>query len=251
MIYRIQKTIICKYIQLVEKDSVSASDISSFITEIEELYSKRILIRDDVFRQKIELILKNVGKDLQKAKRKRSVKEVKLEIANDFYQVLKTDIKGIEYNKVNLSDLDQIEAQEALPITLSNVMFAIENVLISKRKLSDENSVEKHTANHLINIFGKDKVHQQYSIGGFLALKSDIDIGNGQVGIEIKLVDKMTATIKQRLIGQVVYYTKRYYGNNLITVLVGKNPIDAKTTELKEFIEELGSPVIYLKGLNL
>lgn len=251
MIYRIQKTIIHKYLKLVEKDSVSANEISSFIAEIEELYSKRILTQEGVFKQKIELILKNVSKDFQKAKRKRSVKEVKLEIANDFYKVLEADIEGVDYGKTNLSDLSQIEAQEPLSISHSNLILALENILIPKRKLSDESSVEKHIANYLINIFGKDKVHQQYSIGGFLALKSDIDIGNGQVGIEIKLVDKMTATIKQRLIGQVVYYTKRYYGSNLITVLVGKNPIDAKTTELKEFIEELGSPVIYLQGLSL
>lgn len=87
-------------------------------------------------------------------------------------------------------------------------------------------------------------------MGGFLALKTDIDVGNGQVGIELKIADNLTATDMQRLIGQVIYYKKRFYNNNLLVVIAGRNSISSAFKELIDFIEELGVKVLYCQAVN-
>ena len=51
------------------------------------------------------------------------------------------------------------------------------------------------------------RVHSQYSVGGNLGLKVDVDV-NESVGIEIKLakqIESSTANM-MRLFGQAVYY---------------------------------------------
>ena len=43
----------------------------------------------------------------------------------------------------------------------------------------------------------------------FLALRIDIDINDGQVGIELKLAKEQNSSSIERLIGEVLYYSKR------------------------------------------
>lgn len=55
----------------------------------------------------------------------------------------------------------------------------------------------------------------------------------------------------QRMIGQVVYYKKRFYNNNLLVYIASKSTINPTTKELKDFIEELGTTVIFTSAVNL
>ena len=54
----------------------------------------------------------------------------------------------------------------------------------------------------------------------------------------------------QRLIGQAVYYKKRFYDQNLLVVIAGKTNISSSIKELIDFIEEFGIEVIYLTAIN-
>ncbi len=93
----------------------------------------------------------------------------------------------------------------------------------------------------------KDKVHRQYNIQGFLGLKCDLDIGDGQVGIELKLANQLSTTNIERLLGQVLYYSKRTYKENLIVLVVGlEKEYDQKVRELKNIIEEQKVKFYYL-----
>lgn len=250
MTYRIQKTIINKYLDLVDKSSTTESEISELVETIKSLYASRTLTESDIFRQKIEFIGTRLVSDLETVKRKRTSKEIKLELSKDVYDILKSDLEGVDYSKSDLVDLDKIENEKAITISLENVISVLENLIVLKRRLGAESDFEKFTADQLMYIFGKEKVARQYSVGGFLALKTDIDVGNGQVGIELKIADHLSATDMQRLIGQVLYYKKRFYNNNLLVFLASRSSISSHIKELKDFVEELGVKVIYCQAVN-
>lgn len=251
MTYRIQKTIISKYLVLVDKATVSESDASELLYSIEKLYKDGVLTASDIYRQKIALIATNLSSNLETIKRKRVNKEIKLEYNQDLISILKADIDNVGYEKTDLADIQNFENERQLDISFSNVKLVIENILIGKRKLSSEKDLEKFVADQLRFVFNKEKVHQQYSVGGPLALKTDIDIGNGQVGIELKLADNLGAVDMQRVIGQLVYYKNRFYNDRLILLIVSKTTINSTIHELKEFVEELGITVVYVKAINL
>lgn len=250
MTYRIQKTIINKFIDLVDKVSTNEQEIAELLETIQNLYKDRILTESDIYRQKIELIGTRLTKDLETVRRKRNSKEIKVELSRDVYEILKSDLEGVDYSKSDLIDLDKFENNKGVSISFENVITILDNLIILKRRLTSEADLERYLANQLAFVFGKEKVSTQYSVGGFLALKTDIDIGNGQVGIELKIADNLSATDMQRLIGQVIYYKKRFYNNNLLVFIAGRNSISSHFKELKDFIEELGIKVIYCQAVN-
>lgn len=99
--------------------------------------------------------------------------------------------------------------KEFIDITPAEVINVLNNIEIKKTQYTSERNVENIIAAALHTAFGK--VHQQYSIGGFLALKVDIDIADGGVGLELKLAKELSTTCIERLFGQVLYYSKRTY----------------------------------------
>jgi len=132
-----------------------------------------------------------------------------------------------------------------MDINVSEVVSVLENIFIKKSQYTTERNVENIIAKGLDIAFGK--VHQQYSIGGFLALKVDIDIGDGQVGIEIKLAKDLTTTNTERLFGQVLYYSKRTYKKNLIVLIVGtEKEYNQVMKEVESIIKEQGISFYYL-----
>ena len=91
-------------------------------------------------------------------------------------------------------------------------------------------------------------MHQQFSVGGNLALKIDIDIDE-RIGVEIKLAEELkNASTAQRLLGQVLYYSKRKYMFNLIVLVIGSNKMQSEPIikEIKSLIEDdLGLTFMY------
>jgi hypothetical protein len=68
-----------------------------------------------------------------------------------------------------------------------------------------------------------------------------LDLGDGQVGIELKLANQLSNSSSniERLLGQVLYYSKRTYKENLIVIVVGlEKEYDLKIKELQNIIEE-------------
>ncbi|HRK26392.1 MAG TPA: hypothetical protein PK239_03785 [Chitinophagales bacterium] len=251
MTFRIQKTIISRYLDLVDQDQTSEKQIIELLTTIDNLYKSRVLTSSDSYRQKLELIISNLDSALVTLKPKRTYKVLKMELSKDLYKILKSDIEGVDYSNTNLADLHKFDNDKEIIINLDNVKATLENLLVIKRRLNSEVDFEKFVTDQLAMVFGKERVHRQFNIGGFLALKTDIDIGNGQVGIELKIADNLSATDMQRMIGQVIYYKKRFYNNNLLLFIASKSSITPTTKELKDFIEELGTTVIFTSAINL
>jgi hypothetical protein len=248
---RIQKTIISKYLDLIDKDFATEAEIAEVISSVDRLYKNRLLTNSDFYRQKIELVVKGLTAAFGEAKRKRTSKEVKLTIDAGLRKIFESDLGGVDYTKTALSDLDKLDNDKTISVSPQTVQTALENLVIPKRRLTAEVDFEKFVTEQLAYIFGKEHVHRQYSIGGFLALKTDIDVGNGQVGIELKIADNLSATDMQRLIGQVVYYKRRFYNNNLLLFIVSRSTINPTVKELKDFVEELGTTVIFTTATNL
>lgn len=131
-------------------------------------------------------------------------------------------------------------------VTGDEVFEKLENLQVKKAQYTDEKKVEKIIYDQL-DVLYKDKVHRQYNIQGFLGLKCDLDIGDGQVGIELKLANQLSTTTIERLLGQVLYYSKRTYKENLIVIVVGlEKEYDQKLRELKNIIEEQNVKFFYL-----
>ena len=120
------------------------------------------------------------------------------------------------------------------------------SVIVKKSQYTEERNVENIIAKQLNTEFGK--VHQQYSIGGFLGLKCDIDLHDGQVGIEIKLAKLLTTSAIERLFGQSLYYSRRTYKKNLIVMIVGTEKQYTRILdEVKDILSEIGVQFIYLE----
>jgi hypothetical protein len=248
---RIQKTIISKFLNLVDKDFATETEILDLISRVDSLYKNRLLTNNDFYRQKIELIIKNLTSAAKSVKNNRVNKSVKLTLDPGLRKIFDNDLGGVDYFKTSLSDLDKLADDMLFSISSQTVQTALENLVVPKRRLTAEVDLEKFVSEQLAEIFGKERVHRQYSVGGFLALKTDIDIGNGQVGIELKIADNLSATDMQRLIGQVVYYKRRFYNNNLLLFIVSRSAINPSTKELMDFVEELGATVIFTTAINL
>ena len=103
-----------------------------------------------------------------------------------------------------------------------------------------EKAVEKEMVKQMVESFGSENVNSQYAVGGFLNLKCDIDVYDGQCGVELKVAKQLNnATALQRVIGQLVYYSQRRYKNTgLILLVVGTQPeLNAKMKELRDYVE--------------
>ena len=110
-----------------------------------------------------------------------------------------------------------------------------------------EEKVQKILFEELKKIYGQSNVNTEFSIGGHWGMKSDVDLFHGKIGIELKVAEQLkSASNVERLIGQVVYYMKKQYGNNFIVLVAGKSKeYDASMQELEEIINSLGAKYIY------
>jgi len=88
------------------------------------------------------------------------------------------------------------------PATREEVMRQLRQLTIPRRKAQSEADADGTIGSYLATCF--EDVAPQYAIGGYLGLKIDMDIGNGKVGVEVKLADSLlnSAAEIQRLIGQ-------------------------------------------------
>ena len=129
-------------------------------------------------------------------------------------------------------------------ITVSKVLEVLDDLKISLSQYTTEKNVENILAKYIDQYF---YVHRQYNIGGFLGLKIDLDI-NETVGIELKLAKELTTTNIERLLGQVIYYSKRKYGEKLIVLIVrtSKEVNTRIMDELEEIIQELGVTIKFM-----
>ncbi|WP_420316015.1 hypothetical protein [Ekhidna sp.] len=135
-------------------------------------------------------------------------------------------------------------------IDTNSVLGVLEELEISPNQLKSEKSVENLITRELANEFGANNVHQQYSIPGYFGMKVDIDIGDGKVGIELKLAGSLDNSVAnvQRLFGQAIYYYERQYQDNLIVAVVGNEKLRDKPfmQEIERLLEDINVGFIYI-----
>lgn len=138
-------------------------------------------------------------------------------------------------------------------VDLENV---ISNIKSLKVKFNDklkygytEQSVEKQLKTHLQKIY--INLISQYSIGGPKGTRIDFDLGNGKIGVEIKVAKSLfKKTEEHRLMGQIDDYKKRYNNNNLLVVVFGEAEHTQERAHLsiiKNKIEEKSVHFLYVE----
>ena len=115
-----------------------------------------------------------------------------------------------------------------------------------------EKSIQKQLDKYLKEYF--QHVNMEYVLGGINASKMDIDIGEGKVGIELKLADKVyKSNAFNTLTGQLREYNKSIYGDdNLIVGIIGDKEHKKQTSQikkLKELIDEYNGKYVFLEVL--
>ncbi len=130
----------------------------------------------------------------------------------------------------------------------SNVMKYLKSIQ-SKLSISDQNSeseVENILARSLQNRFGN--VTTQALVGGkrYARERIDIDLGDGQLGIEIKLADMLRkSNERNRLLGQIdLYLERKYTPENLLILIIGKNEY-AQTDNIQEIQRMIKNKKVY------
>lgn len=133
-------------------------------------------------------------------------------------------------------------------VNLGQVTQDIQEINIYSKNYPSEKECEDTILKHLRNKSGYKNVHRQFSVGGNLALKIDLDIDE-RIGIEIKLAEElMNASNAQRLLGQALYYSRRKYNQNIIIVVIGPTKLqkDPMLKEIQILIEvDLGLNFMY------
>lgn len=132
--------------------------------------------------------------------------------------------------------------------TRDEVVKRVGAIRLPSQKLRSEAAAQDAVSDALAETFRV--VSCEYVIGGFQGWAIDIDIGNGEVGVEVKLAESVRAKTTEfhRMIGQAVHYNKRRYRGNLIVVVVGRSDelSDALFDEAFGILQELGITCVRL-----
>lgn len=124
------------------------------------------------------------------------------------------------------SDKDKEGRIKDKAVNAKNVVNCLKNFTVEiNPKLKDgytEKSIQNQLKKHLLQQY----VHvvSEYVIEGINATKINFDIGNGQVGLELKIAKSVFKTANlQRLAGQIEDYQKyKYDSKNLIVAVFGE-----------------------------
>jgi hypothetical protein len=106
--------------------------------------------------------------------------------------------------------------------------------------LGDEKN-DKRVQNFICELlkkeYGAENVNTDYSLGGALGLKSEIDMYNGKIAIIAVPAYKLTSAPKiERLVGKAVCYMHSKYDENVLVLVVGKSSEKNETIEALEKI---------------
>ena len=127
--------------------------------------------------------------------------------------------------------------------------FLVNELVISKQACGkSERSAENSLVRQLKERFGEDYVKRQCPIGDNLKRKCDVDIFQGQCGIELKLAHHLETRSDefQRAIGQIACYVHddRYSNSGVIMLVIGKE------AEMSDDIKKLQMYVSYFPRVH-
>ena len=125
--------------------------------------------------------------------------------------------------------------------TLVEVVRILQAAPLRRAHLANEATVRRVLTTALRAAFVN--VGHEYFVGGYWGMRADIDIGNGHIGVEVKLADTLqSAANVQRLFGQAVYYSRRCYADQLIVLVAGTTAASRRPEmqEVAAFLKSLG-----------
>lgn len=135
-------------------------------------------------------------------------------------------------------------------ISLNSVIGVLQEIEISPNQIKSEKTIENLIARELSDEFGANNVHQQYSIPGYFGMKVDIDVGDGKIGIELKLASSLDNSVAnvQLLFGQAIYYYERQYQENLIVAVIGNEKLGDKPfmQEIERLLNDINVGFVYI-----
>jgi hypothetical protein len=130
-------------------------------------------------------------------------------------------------------------------LEVKHIVQILDDMKISSTQYTTEKHIEGIVSKH-IDEYESCFVQRQFNIGGHLGLKIDIDVSES-VGIEIKLAKELSSSTNiERLLGQVLYYSKRKYKSKIVVLVVGTSKEnDRKMEELEEIVQSIGATFYY------
>ncbi|MFN0151695.1 MAG: hypothetical protein ACKVU1_13405 [bacterium] len=110
------------------------------------------------------------------------------------------------------------------------------------RRIRDEADAEAAIEAALRREFSR--VSTQYSVGGYLGYRIDIDLGDGAIGVEVKLADSIVNASSEtyRTIGQAVVYDRRKYKGKVIVAIAGPDDVFSRPAmaEIESLLRDVG-----------
>ncbi len=120
---------------------------------------------------------------------------------------------------------------------------------LPKKTLSSERELENFLFKKLSAKF--PKIDRQKGLDSSNGMKIDIDLGHGEIGIEIKLAEQLVGNASKRkeAIGQLVQYRKMYE-TDLILIVGGKKTegLSPLLREVQENTKSVGARYIFLSA---
>jgi hypothetical protein len=138
--------------------------------------------------------------------------------------------------------------EHLVPATLDKVLGFLQEANLSRVRIRDERDAEAALFDLLAARYSG--ITSQFKVGGYLGHKIDVDLGDGLVGIEIKLAVNVLNSSSEayRLIGQAIYYDRRRYSGRLVVVLVGPPALRSEPAfgELAGILTSMGISCLYV-----
>ncbi len=157
---------------------------------------------------------------------------------------------GIWYYYNNREKTDESGKILDRAVTVKQVLESLDEFKVRrKRDGYTESEVQYQLHQFLIQKYCT--VKREKGIEGLNGTKIDFDLGDGQVGIEVKLLHALIkSTGLQRLYGQMKdYHENKYDNDNLIILIFGyKDALEesAHIKRINERIEEIGATAKYI-----
>jgi len=133
--------------------------------------------------------------------------------------------------------------------TFDAVVAFLSRLELHWRRVRDEATAETAIESALRGEFSR--VSTQYSVGGYLGYRIDIDLGNGAIGVEVKLAEALVGSSSEayRAIGQALVYDRRRYRGKVIVASVGPDEVFARPAmaEIEAFLRDVGATPVRIR----
>lgn len=132
--------------------------------------------------------------------------------------------------------------------TVEDVRKLLAALALTDFTVRDERDAAADIGEHLRRTF-RD-IHEQFHVGGYFGHTIDFDLGDGSVGLEIKLASSVLGGSSEayRLLGQCLYYDRRRYRGCLVVAIVGSpsQRASAPFAELESILSSQGVSVVFV-----